>query len=255
MKNEAVAPARGRDVYRNEWKYLISNWEADELKRRLSAFMMHDSHAVNGVYLIRSLYFDDIWDSSYSEKLMGTYNRCKWRIRIYNFSDASIKLERKIKTGSYIHKDSASITREEYERIINMDYSFLLHHKEPLCQEFYYESCVKLFRPKVIVDYDREPFILPEGDVRITFDSEVRAAIMGYDIFDPALPTLNTLPPETRVLEVKFTEFLPSLIRKVLPLDGQEFSAISKYTLCYERAHYLTDSLAGITKTNRRNRI
>ena len=56
------------------------------------------------------------------------------------------------------------------------------------------------------------------------------------------------------MLEVKFTEFLPGLIRKLLPLGGQEFSAISKYTLCYEGAHHLTDALAGITKTNRREK-
>ena len=40
------------------------------------------------------------------------------------------------------------------------------------------------------------------------------------------------------------------LVPKLLPLGGQEFSAISKYTLCYERAHHLTDVMAGISKTN-----
>ena len=106
----------------------------------------------------------------------------------------------------------------------------------------------------MIVDYEREPLIQDEGTVRITFDSDVRAAILDFDIFDPELPTLSVLEPEILVLEVKFTEFLPGLIRKLLPLDGQEFSAISKYTLCYERAHHLTDVLAGIAKTNRREK-
>lgn len=54
------------------------------------------------------------------------------------------------------------------------------------------------------------------------------------------------------VLEVKFTEFLPEVIRELLPLDGQQFSAISKYTLCYEAAYFRTDVMAGISKTNRR---
>lgn len=241
-----------RERYRNEWKYFISQWEAEHLKQRLSPFLSRDSHAVDGKYMIRSLYFDDYWNSSYNEKLMGVMERTKWRIRNYNYSDSQIKLERKKKWGSFIHKDSASITREEFEKIINGDYQFLLNHKSPLCQEFYYECTVHLFRPKVIVDYDREPFIQSEGDVRITFDHDVRAGILGYDIFDPNLPTLAALEENTVVLEVKFTEFIPEIVRKVLPSDGGEFSAISKYTLCYERAHYLTDVLAGVEKTDRR---
>lgn len=184
---------------------------------------------------------------------VGVGERQKWRIRIYNYSDSRISLERKKKSGSYIHKDSAGITKEEYEKIINQDYLFLLYHREPLCREFYYECVARLQRPKVIVDYEREPFICREGDVRITFDSDVRAAIGGWDIFDPGLPVLSVLEENTLVLEVKFTEFLPGLIQEVLPLSGQEFLAVSKYTLCYERAYHLTDVLAGITKTSGRN--
>ena len=241
-----------RQTYRNEWKYFISLWEAEHLKRRLLPFMTPDAHAVNGKYMIRSLYFDDYWNTSYEEKLMGIEERQKWRIRIYNYSDARIKLERKKKRGSYIHKDSATLKRSEFDQIMQGDYAFLLHHRNLLYQEFYYECTVKLQRPKVIVDYEREPLIRQEGDVRITFDSDVRAALAGYDIFDPKLPTLAALEPDTLVLEVKFTEFLPGVIRELLPLDGLQFLAVSKYTLCYERAHHLTDPLAGISKTNRR---
>ncbi|WP_373218657.1 polyphosphate polymerase domain-containing protein [Ruminococcus sp. 5_1_39BFAA] len=234
--------------YRNEWKYFISLWEARLLRERLLPFMETDPYAVDGKYMIRSLYFDDYWNSAYEEKMMGVGDRQKWRIRIYNYNDSRIKLERKMKQQSYIHKDSASITREEFDRIMEGDYSFLLHHRHPLCQEFYYECMVNLYRPKVIVDYEREPLILKEGDVRITFDSDVRAAISSFDIFDPDLPTLDVLEPDKLVLEVKFTEFLPGLIHKLLPLNGLEFLAVSKYTLCYERAHHLTDVMAGISK-------
>lgn len=240
--------------YRNEWKYFISKWEAEALKRRLMPFMEYDSHAAEGFYTIRSLYFDNYWGEAYEEKLMGVADRQKWRVRIYNYSDSRIVLERKKKWDSYIYKDSARITRAEFEKLMAGEYEFLLTHREPLCREFYYECMVNLWRPKVIVDYEREPLIRDEGTVRITFDSDVRSALLGMDIFDPELPTLQVLDPEVLVLEVKFTEFLPELIRKLLPADGQEFAAISKYTLCCERAHHLTDALAGITKTNRREK-
>lgn len=232
--------------FRNEWKYIISDWEADLLKQRLSSVMEHDSHAENGMYMIRSLYFDDYWDSSYNDKLMGVEERCKWRIRCYNCSDSSIKLERKMKRGSYIHKDSATLTRQETDDIIAGRCEFLLHHKKQLCQEFYFDWISKMVRPKVIVDYDREPMIYEEGDVRITFDSNLRAGVSSYNIFDSTIPTIGIMEPNKLVLEVKFTEFLPSVIHKLLPLNGSEFTAVSKYTLCYETAHHITAPLSDV---------
>ncbi|MGI6007322.1 MAG: polyphosphate polymerase domain-containing protein [Ruminococcus sp.] len=241
-------------VYRNEWKYYISLWEGELLKQRLLPFMEMDPHAENGRYTIRSLYFDDYWNSAYEEKIMGVEGREKWRIRIYNFSDSGIKLERKKKTGNYIHKDSASLTREEYDQIMAGAYTFLLQREDPLCREFYYECVVKLQRPKVVVDYERTPLIRREGDVRITFDQDVRGGAFNYDIFDEGLPVHSVLEANTMVLEVKFTEMIPAVIKELLPLHGQQFSAISKYTLCCEQMFYRTDPMAGISKTNRRRK-
>ena len=50
-------------------------------------------------------------------KWQGVDFRKKYRIRIYNCQDSHIKLERKIKLSNYIHKDSASITRQEFDWI------------------------------------------------------------------------------------------------------------------------------------------
>ena len=237
--------------YRNEWKYLISEAEATLLRQRLSVYLEPDGNARNGQYMIRSLYFDDMWNSAYHEKMMGVENRQKWRIRIYNCSDGSIKLERKKKRGSYIHKESAAITREEFEKILANDYSFLLRSPKNLCREFYFECTSRLLRPKVIVDYDREPWIRREGDVRITFDRDVRAAVGSWDIFDPMLPTLRAIEPDMLVLEVKFTEFLPRGIRRILPVDGQDFTALSKYAACYDRAWHLTDPRSSVWKSEK----
>lgn len=222
------------------------------LKRRLLPFMETDPHAEDGQYTIRSLYFDDYWDSAYTEKMMGVSDRKKWRIRIYNYSDKRIMLERKKKKSSYIFKEAAPISRREFESLLEGDYGFLLHSPYNLCREFYYECMVNLQRPKVIVDYERTPLIREEGNVRVTFDGDVRAAAFDFNIFNPDLPTRSMLEPGMLVLEVKFTEFLPDVIKELLPLDGQQFSAISKYTLCYEAAYFRTDVMAGISKTNRR---
>ena len=41
------------------------------------------------------------------------------------------------------------------------------------------------------------------------------------------------------MLEVKFTELLPQFVRNILPPQAAEFTAVSKYVLCYEKTGYL----------------
>ncbi len=237
-------------IYRHEWKYLISLPEAELLRRRLLSVLHPDPHAdPDGGYEIRSLYFDDWRNSAYEQKMMGVYSRKKWRIRIYNCSDRSISLERKKKQGNYIYKESAKLTREEFESILDGDTDFLLRKENNLCGEFCTEYVSELLRPRVIVDYRRIPLILEEGTVRITFDSSVRAALGGFQIFDPDLPTVSAMDPGILVLEVKYTEFLPRIVQQLLPPQSRDFSAFSKYTACFDAAHHLTDPTAGISKT------
>lgn len=229
-------------TFRHEWKYLISYGEFEALKPRLSPYFKLDPNAINGEYLIRSLYFDDYFNSAYEEKDMGVFFRKKYRIRIYNFSDKGIKLERKIKNDKYIYKEAANLTKDEVYRIIDGDYGFLLQKDNNLLKEFYVECVSNVLRPRVIVDYDRAPYIHDGGTVRITFDKKVRAAIGSYDIFDPTLPTLNALPSDKLIMEVKYTEFLPQLVRDLCPPASSEFTAASKFVLCCDKTAYLKGS-------------
>lgn len=228
-----------KERYRHEWKYLIDTAQKELICQRLSPFLTLDKHARAGGYMIRSLYFDDYFNTAYEEKDAGVLERKKYRIRIYNCSDKSIKLERKKKFGSYIFKEAATLTRDEVFKILDGDYEFLLHSDYSLCREFYVECMSNVMRPRTIVDYDREPWTLEEGTVRITFDMDVRAAVGSYDIFDDTLPTLPVLEPGKCVMEVKYTEFLPQFVRDVLPDRASEFTAVSKYVLCYEKTEYM----------------
>ena len=230
------SPAAER--YRHELKYLISYGEKAALETRMRPILQMDPHAGSGGYFIRSLYFDDYWHSAYEEKEAGVLLRKKYRIRIYDNSDRIIKLERKKKFGSWIYKEDAVLTRAEFEKILAGEYAFLLQSEQNLCREFYYECVSQLLRPRVIVDYEREPWIMDEGTVRITFDKDVRAAVGGYDIFDKTLPALPVLEPGKLIMEVKFTEFLPGILRSLLPPASQEYTAVSKYVLCCDKTAY-----------------
>lgn len=236
--------------FRHELKYLISEEEKTVLMSRFSAIMQADVHAAdsslqnnrvdgqNVGYMIRSLYFDDRFERAYEEKLSGVESRKKYRIRIYNCSDSVIKLECKHKEGQYIHKTSANLTREETERIIAGEYSFLLGRAEPLCREFYFECALNGMLPKVVVDYDRIPFVYPYGDVRLTFDCDIRAGLFTDDIFDRKLPVMHVTEPGMLIMEVKFTEYLPELIRKALLVADSAYMAYSKYTMCLEKSRW-----------------
>ena len=51
---------------------------------RQGAVMARDAHTQQGVYRIRSLYFDNLADKALREKLDGVNGREKFRIRYYN---------------------------------------------------------------------------------------------------------------------------------------------------------------------------
>ncbi|MCR5607980.1 MAG: polyphosphate polymerase domain-containing protein [Lachnospiraceae bacterium] len=221
--------------FRHELKYVISEKERRILDTRLQGIMQVDKNGDNGCYMIRSLYFDDIYKTAYSEKLAGTPARRKYRIRTYNYSDSIIKLECKNKRDNYIYKESATITREEYEKIINEDYGFLLTKNNELCKRFYIECTTRKLRPVVYVDYDRKTFVMDAGQVRITFDSHVRAAPAHYDMFDAISPAWECMNNEELILEVKYTDMYPDLVKRIISPEYGVFMAVSKFVLCYEK--------------------
>lgn len=219
-------------AYRHELKYLINQADYTLLRLRFSTFMKKDEHVnADGIYTVRSLYFDDYYNSAYNEKYMGALNRQKFRIRTYNHSNEVINLERKIKWSSYIDKQIAKLTKFEVENIIDGNISRFLKSSFPLHQVFYYEHLTNVLRPRVIIEYEREPYILDAGNVRITFDHNIRAGMGPMDIFDKQMTSISLLQPGMVIMEVKYTNFLPSLIRNLLAPDASDFLALSKYIM------------------------
>lgn len=218
--------------FRHELKYFINYDDYIILKTRLSRVLTLDENAnEEGEYFIRSLYFDDIYDSALFEKNFGVNERKKYRIRIYNYSDKSIKLERKSKVGKYVCKESDKLTRQEYESIMKNDYQHLFKSGNYVRDDFFLNIRNKVLRPKVIVDYDREAYISSISDIRITFDKNLRVAYTGNDIFDKSLATQCIIKMPRLIMEVKYNEFLPYHVRCMLDVSS-ELSAISKYVFC-----------------------
>ena len=218
---------------RHEQKYYISQGDAAYLSTLLRHTMQRDRHVDrNGEYHIRSLYFDDCFNFAMSDKLDGVMHRHKYRIRIYNFSDRIIRLERKSKQGDYISKLSCGISRELAEQIIAGDPYGLETVNHPLIQDVYRMMTTKLLRPSVIVDYVREAYIHPCEETRVTLDKQLRTGYLSTDLFNPQLPTFPCLDQNQVILEIKYNRRFPEYILPITSSIPAQRSAISKYTLC-----------------------
>ena len=221
-------PVDGR--FRHELKFTVNAGDVAVLRSRLGACMARDSHN-GGVYKIRSLYFDDPWDSALNEKLDGVDEREKFRIRCYNGDDSFLRLEKKMKRNGLCKKLQAELSRAEVERILAGDAAWMADEAErPLLQEFYCKLSGALLQPKTLVDYRREAFVEPLGNVRVTLDTDIRSGVYSRDFFDPAVPMLPVSP--LSVLEVKYDAFLPAHVAAAVQLSGRMAGAFSKYAAC-----------------------
>lgn len=217
---------------RHELKYMINYHEYYSLASSIGSVMPCDENSVDGGYLIRSLYFDDMYNSSYSEKQAGILRRRKWRIRTYNLSDKVIKFEIKDKFDNYISKMSATITPEQCQGLMLGNFDFMIDSEKQALRAGFIDARLKQLTPRVIVDYYREAYVGEEGNVRITFDSDLRAGVGSLNIFDKELFTMPAMQEGTMILEVKYDDFLPQTVRKLLaPLDRRQTS-LSKFTMC-----------------------
>jgi len=224
---------------RHELKYYIDPTQYHILRSRISALLSQDPHAgPDGRYHIRSLYFDDFKNTALFEKQAGIPRRKKYRMRIYDYSDAVIKLEKKIKLDQYIGKESTQITRQEADRILAVDVAFLAGSDKRLLRAFYIESRRNLLRPNVIVDYYREAYIHPMGNVRITFDIGLHTGLDCVALFDREFFTMGAIEEPGAILEIKYDNFLPQAIRGLFPSTIRPRVSVGKFVICKKHNKY-----------------
>lgn len=218
--------------FRHEWKHEINMSDMITIRQRLRAVAKLDSHSINGKYEIRSLYFDNLYDTALREKIDGVNMREKFRIRYYNGDTSFIALEKKCKVNGLCQKFEVQITAEEAQKIVDGDYTWMIESERPLVKELYSKILAKGLRPKTIVDYTREPYTYPAGNVRITLDYNIRTGLQCTDFLNPKCLTVPAGDESPIILEVKWDEFLPSIIRDAVQLEGRRSSAFSKYAIC-----------------------
>lgn len=214
---------------RHEIKIAINEADAAALRQRLRLVARYDEHAPAGGYLVRSLYFDTLRDRALREKLDSVNNREKFRIRCYNHDFSFIQLEKKSKSNGLGEKAKARLSADEVSALIAGDLSWMNDPSRPVLVELLSKMRSQGLRPRVVVEYRREPFIYPPGNVRVTLDSNVRTGLRSTAFLDPNLPLVPVPGNQRGVLEVKWDTFLPDIIRDAVQLDGRRPAAFSKY--------------------------
>lgn len=211
---------------------------ARSLLNKLQHVLAEDSHNGADGYLVRSLYFDTLYDDDFYDKDDGLENRQKIRLRIYPPNFDLVKLELKEKRGANQRKRSLRMSREDAIRLINRDYSVLLGYNDELAQELFITMSLSQYIPRTIIEYNRAAFILPVNDIRITFDSNIRAKEAGFTDFFAEKPSLYpVMHPDNSILEVKYNHFLFEYVRQVINFNGKLETSASKYFLARGIGH------------------
>lgn len=224
---------------RHELKYYIPYADYVAMRGRVAAFLRADEHMHDGEgYHVRSLYWDDPAFSNAWDKDSGVEKRSKLRIRVYDRSPEFIRLEKKIKVGSYVGKHTARLTPDQLQSVLRGDTGFLLRSDSPVLHRFYADHKLRRLSPAVIVDYTREAYTHQNGNVRVTFDRDLSAAVGDWSLFsDEGLVRYSAYPQQMLTMEIKYDDYLPDNIRRLIRPYTARRSEISKYMLCLRALH------------------
>ena len=219
--------------YRNEWKYCLNESRFYLIENKLDKILMLDKHSdSNNKYIIHSLYFDDYTNSCMFDNDAGLGKRYKWRIRYYNEDINFIVLEKKEKLNSLCRKKSCELSIEEFNMITSEKISdlFWISDKE-LLREFCLEIINRLFKPKVIIDYERTAYVEPTTNVRITFDRNISGSAEIEKFLEGGYTKYPLMEKNKHILEIKFDDILPSYIKQAANIAELKQTTFSKYYL------------------------
>lgn len=217
------------EVFRKEIKYVILKSEFYRIKNHIEELMEKDSNSNLFGYMVRSLYFDSLYDNDLYDTLDGNMEKRKIRLRIYNVNQKDVKLEYKCKSGSDVKKYSFNISKDQAKTMEQGDYEFLRDIDTPIARNMYQRLIQGVYLPKTVVEYQRIAYIYPASDVRVTFDFEIRTTGTPYGFFEKDLGCYYLMPTDRGVLEVKYNNFLPYPIKHIIEYIDRLPTANSKY--------------------------
>jgi len=231
-------------LQRYEFKYFIKKKISQEIKNQVNEFMEIDQHASSNPdkeYFVRSIYFEDDFNSNFDEKVDGHKIRKKFRVRLYgkNLDSSPLFLETKGRNLERTYKRRIKIDKTDIDLIKQPKFIYKLSKKYPNSQtvnEFIFESYRKNLKPKIVVDYTRKPYVNKYGlYFRLTFDQNISCINLDNN-FDNYNKNHSILcKAGYTVLEVKFDRSIPAWFHRIIQSYNLRRQSISKFVLgmCY----------------------
>lgn len=220
-------------AYRHEYKYIIDSCQAALLETKVKAMLQRDPHVKkNGSYVVKSLYFDDYQNSCFWENEDGYNIRSKYRIRYYDNKKEFIRLEKKSKKNGMTRKECCIITEKMCRSFMDGQIPQVEEDMPLIMKELFTEMRLKKLIPKVIVVYERRPYIYGAGNVRITFDRSIASSNDISHFLDDEMVMRPILQTGESLLEVKWDEVMPEFIYRNLELNELQWTSFSKYYYC-----------------------
>lgn len=222
---------------RKEIKYIVPLEKVLIIKARLDNFLPRDDYCSDGAYSVRSLYFESVNNTDFSEKMEGIDIRKKIRARIYNSDSSTCKLELKQKEDIWQQKHSFIISQKDVKELSAGNYSVLQSYfrSVAISGKIYNIMTQGRYKPVVQIEYDRFAYQYPMYDTRITLDMNIRSSETNMDIFASKVHYVPIMC-ENVVLEIKYSGKLMGFISGILGQFDLTQSSYSKY--CFGRRIY-----------------
>ena len=233
---------------RYEFKYILSSELRHEVEEELSHFMEFDPFVKKiekNKYYVRSLYFDDPFNSFYHEKIDGLMHRTKFRIRTYSYNynkNIPIFLEVKGRYNNFVFKHRTHLQTNKYENFIkkiNIDKSYSTifneYENDNIIKKFIYDYYRKKIKPCLLIDYKRRSYISKyDYNFRLTFDEEIKAC-KAKELFPKFLQSTRKVYPGNTILEIKFPKHIPAWFLRIIKTYELNRYSFSKYCIGKEK--------------------
>lgn len=216
-------------MLRYEIKFLIDEVQAQQVRDWAIAHLTIDPHATDaeaGTYGIKTLYLDNEARDVYWRR--GNYRHHKLRLRRYG-NESLVFLERK---SSWCHQV------EKYRTVIpESDLPLLASRRNSSAWagSWFHQRILRSgLKPSYQVAYERSAYVgLPdEAPMRLTMDRQICSRPAHAWIF----ADLEDVPLLAKrvVLELKYSDFLPSPFQNLIRSFGLKLKRISKYRLAVQ---------------------
>lgn len=225
---------------RMELKYMVDRTTRTALTKDLRAFMQPDKHtSEHGSYPVRSLYFDTFDYKVYHDKLAGTAERHKLRVRVYGEDPSQssfIRFEVKSRFISCIHKITVDMPMADYEDARPAIYDRALPPARfiddgSVSKEFFRLQRQYNMTPTIMIQYWREAYEKNEmARVRANFDDELVAS-RNLDLLGPLEGARSLLKYGNAIFEIKLDGAMPFWMHTLIQKYNLQNRAVSKF--CY----------------------